>query len=209
MSQESRAIDPRHYYRETIPAAFNRALEQQAADPAADRHVYDEMCAVRASIRIEIRSDPPQEFFLDIEAGRMAPAEQASHPPFLSVALDLTAFERVAREAGDSITALLGSVAGLGDEMRLTAKRVRDLAAVDAAIRVEVTGDTGFDLTLGLGPQPALDAPDATLRMDVGSYRALRDGTLDPQQAFLEDAIQTEGDMEKVLQLAFAAVAPD
>ena len=45
--------------------------------------------------------------------------------------------------------------------------------------------------------------------MSETSYRELRAGKLDPQTAFLDDAIHAEGDMQKVMQLAFAAVAPD
>ena len=61
----------------------------------------------------------------------------------------------------------------------------------------------------GFGAKPPNEEPDATIRMSAESYRALREGRLDPQSAFLDDAIQAEGDMQKVMQLAFAAVAPD
>jgi hypothetical protein len=202
-------IDPRRYFRETIPAAFDRALDAQPRESDEDRAVHTDMVAVNASIRVDLLGDDAATCFLDVAEGRMSAADAPRHEPFLTVALDDASFQRLAREAGDSITALLGAVAGLGREMRLTAKRVRDLAAVDAAIRIEVEGETGFGVTLGLGEQAAVDAPDATLRMDAASYAALRAGTLDPEQAFLEDAVDTEGDLEKLFALALAAVAPD
>jgi predicted lipid carrier protein YhbT len=93
--------------------------------------------------------------------------------------------------------------------MKLTRKRMLEMEAVDGLIRFEVTGEGGFSLLtrFGAGPPPA--EPDATIRMDEAVYRALRAGHLDPQSAFLEDTIRAEGDMQKVMQLAFAAVAPD
>ena len=100
-------------------------------------------------------------------------------------------------------------MAGLGAEMKLTGKRVRDLAEVGGLLRFEVAGDAGFSILTGFGGETSGRDPDATIRMDFASYRALREGRLDPQTAFLEDAIQTEGDMQKVMQLALAAVAPD
>jgi len=202
-------IDPRRYFREAIPAAFDRALEVQPRATPEDRAVLDDMLAVNASIRVDLLGDAAATFFLDVAGGRMAAADAPRHEPFLTVVLDDDSFQRLAREAGDSITALLGAVAGLGREMRLTARRVRDLAAVDAAIRIEVEGEAGFGVTLGLGERAAVEAPEATLRMDAASYAALHAGTLDPEQAFLEDAVETEGDLEKIFALALAAVAPD
>jgi putative sterol carrier protein len=84
-----------------------------------------------------------------------------------------------------------------------------DMEAIEGLIRFEVTGENGFSLLthFGTGPLPA--EPDATIRMAETSYRDLRAGRLDPQTAFLEDEIDAEGDMQKVMQLAFAAAAPD
>jgi hypothetical protein len=202
-------VDPRTYYTETIPAAFNRTLERQSNGSAETLRVYEDMLAVNATIHVEVCSEPAQHYFLNIAAGRMSAGNSASHTPFLTVVLDRESVEQVARETGDSITALLGAVAGLGADMKLTGKRVRDLAEVEGLIRFEVAGDAGFSVLTGFGVEPPRPKPDATIRMDFASYRALREGRLDPQAAFLEDAIHTEGDMQKVMQLAMAAVAPD
>jgi hypothetical protein len=204
----SDAIDPRTYYTESIPAAFNRTLELQSKQSPEERRVYEDMIGVHASIHVEVRSAKSQHFYLNITAGRMAPGDAPSHEPFLTVILDRESVERVAQETGDSLTALLGALAGLDTDMKLTGKRVRDLAEVAGVIRFEVTGDAGFSVLTGLGAA-ARDEPDATIRMSVESYRELREGKLDLQSAFLDDAIHAEGDMQKVMQLAFAAVAPD
>jgi hypothetical protein len=93
--------------------------------------------------------------------------------------------------------------------MKLTRKRVRDLKMVSGLIRFEVTGAAGFTFLTHFGGGLVQPQPDAVIRMPEASYRDLRAGRLDPQTAFLEDAIHAEGDMQKVMQLAFAAVAPD
>lgn len=202
-------VDPHAYYTEAIPAAFNRTLALQPKQTSEERRVYEDMLAVNATIHVEVRSETTQHYFLNIAAGRMTAGDSPSHSPFLTVALDPRSLQQVARETGASITALLGAVAGLGGEMRLTGKRVRDLAEVAGFIRFEVAGDAGFSVLTGFGAVPPGPEPDATIRMDRASYCALREGHLDPQAAFLEDAIHTEGDMQKVMQLALAAVAPD
>jgi hypothetical protein len=202
-------VDPDVYYTETIPEAFNRTLELQPRESASELRVFEDMLAVNATIHVEVRSENVRHYFLNIAAGRMTAGDSPSHEPFLTVVLDPQSLAQVARETGNSITALLGAVAGLGADMKLTGKRVRDLAEVSGLIRFEVAGDEGFSVLTGFGVESLQREADATIRMDFASYRALREGRLDPQAAFLEDAIHTEGDMQKVMQIALAAVAPD
>lgn len=203
------AVDPHTYYTETIPAAFNRTLERQSNESPEERRVYEDMIAVNASIHVEVRSGESQHFFLNIAGGRMASGETPNHEPFLTVTLDYESLQHMANETGDSLTALLGALAGLGADMKLTGKRVRDLEEVGGVVRFEIAGDTGFSVLTGFGTDAPPDEPDASIRMSSEIYRALREGRLDPQTAFLDDAIHAEGDMQKVMQLAFAAVAPD
>ena len=201
--------DPNTFYTRTIPDQFNRILDDQEARGEAGSRVHRDMLAVNGTIRIDVRGDDEATFFLNIEAGRMTPGGAPTHAPFVTVIHGTTAFRRLARQADGSLTALLGALAGLAGEMKLTRKRKIDMEAVEGLIRFEVTGENGFSLLthFGTGPLPA--EPDATIRMAETSYRDLRTGRLDPQTAFLEDGIDAEGDMQKVMQLAFAAVAPD
>lgn len=203
------APDPRTFYTRTVPEEFNRVLDDQEALGEAGSRVLRDMRAVNGTIRVDVLGDGEATFFLNVEAGRMTPGDAPHDAPFLTVIQDATAFRRLSGEAGGSLTALLGALAGLGGEMRLTRKRMLEMEAVAGSIRLEVTGEEGFSLLthFGKGPRPA--EPDATIRMTETSYRDLRAGRLDPQTAFLENAIDAEGDMQKVLQLAFAAVAPD
>jgi putative sterol carrier protein len=87
--------------------------------------------------------------------------------------------------------------------------RIQNLSAVDGLVHIEVTGEIGFVLQTHLGTGPRPDAPDMTITLDEAAYRDLRSGALDPQSAFMNQQILVEGDMQKAMQLALAAIAPD
>jgi hypothetical protein len=200
---------PEHFYRERIPAQFNRALDRQRQLGESGRRVYHAMCAVDATIRIDVLGADGGTFFLNIREGQMAAEPAPAHPPFLTLIQDRRAFDRLASEAGDSALALLGGLSGLAGELVLTRTRVQHLREVDGLIRLEVTGDDGFTLGTHFGPGPVPAEPKTRITMDGDAYRDLRSGALDPQSAFMNQQIRVEGDMQAAMQLALAAVAPD
>jgi len=197
------------FYTRKIPGEFNRVLDEQMARGGEGRRVHEGMAAVDGTICVEVRGDDCATFFLNIAAGRMTPGDAPSHPPFLTVIQDMRAFRRLARETGDSLTALLGALAGIGGGLKLTRKRMLDMEAVQGLIRFEVTGENGFSILTHFGAGPLPGEPDASIQVGEAAYRELRAGRLDPQIAFLDDSIRVEGNLQKVIQLAFAAVAPD
>lgn len=201
--------DPQSFYSEHIPTQFNRALEEQEALGEDGRRVYDGMRAVNATIRVEIKGEGGIGIFLNIADGRMEAGDAAAHPPFLTLLQDRRAYERLAREAGNSAMALLGGLSGLAGEMKLTRSRIENLAHVKGLVLFEVTGDDGFALLTHFGTDPIPAAPTTTIRVDEQAYRDLRSGTLDPQSAFMNQQILVEGDMQAAMQLALAAVSPD
>ena len=201
--------DPRAFYVERLPAQFNRALEEQEALGEAGRRVYDGMCAATATIRVDVAGEGGGTFLLNIDAGRMSASDSAAQPPFLTLMQDRRAFERIAREAGDSAMALLGGLSGLAGEMKLTKARINNLALVMGLVHFEVIGEEGFVLRTHFGTNPVPDEPDTLIRVDETAYRDLRSGKLDPQAAFMNQQIVVEGDMQKAMQLALAAIAPD
>jgi SCP-2 sterol transfer family len=167
------------------------------------------MCAVDATIRVDVEGPGGGTFFLNIASGRMSPGECAAHPPFLTVIQDRRAFERVAREAGDSALAVLGGLSGLAGELKLTRARVEQLAEVNALVRFEVSGEDGFALRTHFGPAPMPAEPNTRITVAEQAYRELRDGELDPQLAFMTEQIRIEGDLRAAMQIALAAIAPD
>ena len=85
--------DPHTFYAEQIPAQFNRALDEQAAKGEEGQRVYGGMCAVNASIRIEVEGEGGGTFFLNIAAGRMSHGAEPDRPPFLTLFQDRRAFD--------------------------------------------------------------------------------------------------------------------
>lgn len=203
------ALEPRRFYAECVPAQFNRALEEQEARGRAGRLLYEGMRAVHATIRVEVEGEGGGTFYLNIQEGRMRAGREASHPPFLTLLQDRRAFERLARETGDSAMALLGGLAGLGGAMKLTRRRIERLARLSGLMLFEVTGDDGFALRMHFGAGPIPSEARTRIRMDEAAYRDLRSGALDAQSAFMNLRIAIEGDMKLALQVALAAVAPD
>lgn len=205
----SRRPEPNVFYRERIPMQFNRALEDQGALGEEGRRVYDAMCAVDATIRVEVEGEGGGTFFLNIAAGRMTAGARPAHPPFLTLLQDRRSFERLEREAGDSALALLGGLSGLAGEMRLTRNRIQNLRDVNGLVSFAVTGEDGFVLRTHFGAEPVPEEPKTTITVDEQAYRDLRSGTLDPQSAFMSEQIRIEGDLQTAMQLALAAIAPD
>lgn len=201
--------DPRAFYAERIPEQWNRALESQEALGEEGRHLYEGMQAVDATIRVDVEGEGGGSFFLNVESGRMHAADAPARPPFLTLMQDRRAFDRLAREAGDSAMAMLGGLSGLAGEMRLTRSRFENLSQVKGLVHFEVTGDEGFLLRTHFGTEPVPVDPTTTIQMDEAAYRDLRNGSLDPQTAFLNHQIVVEGDMQTAMHLALAAIAPD
>jgi hypothetical protein len=167
------------------------------------------MRAVDATIRVDVEGPGGGTFFLNIESGRMSAGDRAAHAPFLTVVQDLRAFERVAREAGDSALGVLGGLSGLAGEIKLTRARVEQLAEVNALVWFEVSGEDGFALRTHFGPAPMPAEPQTRITVAEQAYKKLRDGALDPQLAFMTEQIRVEGDLQPAMQLALAAIAPD
>lgn len=212
------------FYTSRVPEQFNQTLEKQrqlARDGGAleEQARLEEMEAVRASIAVTVRAaDQDLEHLYAIEGGEMRLVEKADRPPFMRIRHSLEDFPHLRQECGDSLLGFLGGLAGLGDEMRLTALRVRSLRELAGQLLFERVGEGGFSLHASFGTDAvdsALDHdgneadPRATIRIDGTVYGLLRSGKLDPQDAFLDGRIEIEGDLEMAIALALTASSPD
>ena len=199
-----------------VPEQFDRTLERQRAaaqsDPEAKR-VLEEMEAVRTSVVVRVdrgdRSQHDEEFAFDIERGSMAVRNVPTYPPFLIMRLDRADFPNLRRECGDSLLGFLGGLAGLGDEMRLTSQRVRNLRELGGSLVFERTGERGFTLLSQFGEDTPDADPRATIQIDEATYAQLRSGELDPHDAFLASESEVIGDEGMAIELALTALAPD
>lgn len=215
------------FYRNRVPEQFNQTLEKQrmlarnGSDPAEQARL-EEMEAVRTSIAVLVRTqDQDLEHLYAIEGGQMRLAEKVERPPFMRIRHSLADFQNLRRECGDSLLGFLGSLAGLGDEMRLTALRVRSLRELSGELLFERVGERGFALHACFGAAAAEEVlshpsdkneqaePRAVIRLDDTVYGLLRSGELDPQDAFLDGRIDIEGDLEMAIGLALTAASPD
>ena len=209
----NRIAEQHAFYSEVVPGQFNRthSLQSEAArnDPDAAR-VLEEMEAVRASIVVQIDAgEALHRHGFDIERGRMRYVEVPSRTPFLILGHSLDDFEDLRRECGDSLLGFLGGLAGLGDEMRLTAQRVRSLRELDGSLVFERVGPGGFALFAHFGGAAPSAEPRATIQLDEDTYARLKSGSLDPQDAFLSGQIEVSGDEGMAIGLALAALSPE
>ena len=214
--------DSETFYRERVPDQFNRtleaqralALDTQAAGDASPADILADMEAVRSSIVVQIDTgETIQRHVFEIERGVMncldPDAAAPAHPPFLILGHSLDDFANLRRECGDSLLGFLGGLAGLGDEMRLTAKRVRSLRELAGSLVFERVGVGGFALFAHFGFEAPASEPRATIRIDEATYEQLRAGSLDPQDAFMNGRIEIAGDDGMAIELALAALSPD
>jgi len=201
------------FYRECVPEQFNRTLEIQrraARDDSAAARMLEEMEAVRSTILVEVDGgNTLHRHLFEIDRGQMQCVAESSRAPFLILGHALGDFPNIRRECGDSLLGFLGGLAGLGDEMRLTAQRVRSLRALHGSLAFERVGPGGFVLFASFGVDAPSAEPRATIRLDEAIYKRLRSGELDPQEAFLDGRIAIEGDLEMAVGLALAALSPD
>jgi hypothetical protein len=201
------------FYRERVPAQFNatlaRQIERAENDPEAKR-LLEAMRAVRTAIRIEVLDgDEPHVHRLEIDDGVMRSVEVADRIPFFVLRHALDQFPNLSRQCGASVLGFLGSMTGLGEDMKLTSRRVRSLRELKGSLLFEVGGNEGFSLTAWFGVDASDYAPDASIRLRPEIFAALKAGELDAQDAFFDEEIDVEGDMEIAIGVALAALAAD
>ena len=205
------SADPGVFYRERVPAQFNRTFaEQQARAESGDAdaaRVLDGMRTVNATIEVEVDGDAT--YHLNVEAGHMSAGDANAHTPFMRMRHDLASFAVLERESGDSVLSFLGGLAGMTEDMRLTSQRIQNLHGVQGSLLFELTGDKAFSVLVHFGDSPPPSTPDCHIAVDGASYDQLRSGELGPQDAFLGGQIQVEGDMTIGMQVALAALSPE
>jgi hypothetical protein len=139
----------------------------------------------------------------------MAAEDAPASAPLMTVIQDRRAFERISSEAGDSALGLLGGLSGFTGDFKLTRSRLDNLAGVSGCLGFEVTGDDGFAFRVHFGSEPVPDAPDTEIKVSPEIYADLREGRLDPQNAFMSGQLDVSGDLQIAMALALAALSPE
>ena len=217
-AQRTTRPEAQTFYREAVPRQFNRTIEmqrsraQESKDPAALR-LLEEMEAVRAAIRVEVAGGAaggPDLYRLEIARGEMRAVEgEGGRAPFMILTHAVDQFEPIREQCGDSVLGFLGAMAGLGDEMKLTRQRVRSLRELEGSLLFEVLGSRGFRLIASFGIDPPEIPPRAAIQIEQSVFDALKAGELNAQDAFFEEKMQVEGDLELAIGVALAALSPD
>jgi hypothetical protein len=205
-------LSPRAFYTERVPAQWNRTLTEQEAAAFADgaaEKVLAGMRGVDATLRVDVEGEGGGVFFLNVRAGTMTAEDAPAGAPIMTVLQDRRAFERIASEAGDSALGLLGGLSGLAGDFKLTQSRIDNLGAISGCLAFEVTGDDGFAFRVHFGGGPLPAAPDTTIKVGPEVYADLREGRLDPQNAFMSGQLDVSGDLQIAMQLALAALSPE
>jgi hypothetical protein len=206
------STDVRRFYTQRVPAQWNRTLEAQEeaakSDEAAAR-LLAAMRTVNATIGVEVGGDDALCLSLNIEAGRMTAADEATNQPFMTLLHDSDSFETLERESGDSVLGFLGAVAGLKDDMKLTSGRIQTLHGLNGTLRFELRGEKPMVLTAHFGSDPMPEEASCSISIDGQAYAELRSGELQPQDAFMSGQIEVQGDMQMAMQLALAAMSPE
>jgi hypothetical protein len=201
------------FYRERVPAQFNRTWQAQqtsAANDVAAAQQLEGMRTVRATIRVIVRRPGGDEVHdLDVVDGSMLASDSGRAAPFMTLVHDDDSFATIERESGDSVLGFLGALAGLQEDMKLTSLRIQNLSQIDGSLLFELTGKSPLALTAHFGSGAPQHEPRCCLRIDSETYAELRSGALAPQDAFMDGRIQIEGDMQMAMQLALAALSPD
>jgi len=205
-------MSPQAFYTERVPAQWNQTLADQEAAAAGDDaagKVLEGMRGVDVTVRVDVEGDGGGTFFLNVHEGAMAAGSAATRPPLLTLIQDRRAFEKIASEAGDSALGLLGGLSGFVGDFKLTKSRVENLTGVSGCLRLEVTGDDGFAFRVHFGDGPVPDAPDTEIQVGAEVYADLREGRLDPQNAFMSGQLDVSGDLQIAMSLALAALSPE
>lgn len=198
---------PAAFYTERIPEQFNRALAAEREAEGEEGRVYQGLRAVNATLRAELTNG--EGWYLNIVDGEMSPGTEPAHKPFLTLRHDLSDFEALEREAGDSALGFLGGMAGLNAEIKLTKQRVDNMRLVGGCVRFTLTGERGFTILTHFGSEPLPDEPNCELSIDGEIYDKLQAGEIDAQQAFMSGKIDILGDMQMAMQLALSVMSPD
>ena len=203
---------PGAFYRETVPAQWNRTLARQESAAASDeaaRKVLEGMRAVEATLRVDVEGEDGGTFFLNVRQGAMRAEDAPAAAPLLTVLQDRRAFERIAAEAGDSALGLLGGLSGFTGDFKLTRSRLENLRAISGCLCLEVTGEQGFGFRVHFGAGPVPETPHTRIRVGPEVYAQLREGRLDAQNAFMGGQLEVSGDLQIAMQLALAALSPE
>jgi hypothetical protein len=194
--------EPGAFFREVVAPEYGRRVESLREQLAALQRELVDRESAEASIKMVIGG--AGVWFLNLGQGRMEVGSKATFPELFSY-----------HQSHEDWSALLGSGAIFGGGggsgpmpgRGIGASRVERLRAISGTIRIVLTGDTPDDertVTLHFGAGEPASPAQVTVAMRDEDARKLRDGSLDPQAAFLQGRVTMTGDIALAVQLGTA-----
>ncbi len=198
------ASTPGEFLRTVVAPVFGQQVQALRTRIATlERELADRESA-EASVRIHIDGDGGGTWYLNVQQGRMELAERPAWPVLFSVAQSTTDWYALAR--GGAVLGAPAEVPTAGGRSTLTRSRIALLRVVAGTLRLVVRDDDGVEraVTLHFGSGEPVDPPRTTISLRESDARRLRDGSLDPQAAFLQGLVAISGDMALAIQLGTA-----
>jgi hypothetical protein len=201
-------MNPELFFRKLVPEEWNRRLEQELASGPSGAERAAKLQSADFSLEVRVSGDTGGRYYLMVERGRMRASPGPEGGPLVTLALTLADWRRLADEIGPSPMALLGGVAGQQD-FAVTGARVARLRELRATLRLQVTGEGAWGVSLHFGPEPMPPEPATAISIGADEYRRMRSGELDLQGAFMSGKLSITGDVDPALRLAMALMTPE
>jgi len=201
-AEASRPESPEEFLRAVVAAAFNRQIEELRRQLVALEHELDERTGVEAAVALHVIGAAGGTWYLNLRNGCMEVGTMASAPVAFSVYQSAEDWVALAAQGGSA--PVTGSPGRRG---ALTRSRIARLRSVAGTARLVLRGEGAAPartVTLHFGPNEPADPPQVTLAMREDDARRLREGTLEPQVAFLQGLVTITGDVGLAMQIGTA-----
>lgn len=197
-------LTPESFLRTVVAPSFAEQIRVLRAKIATLEEQVREWEDAQASIEVRVSGDGGGIWYLNVGNGRMEIASAPSSAVLFSI-----------RQTAEDWRALAtrrsmlggGSADPSGQRGVLTRSRIARLRAISGTVRLVLKGEDGKQerhITLHFGPDKPADPPQTTVVLREADAQRLRDGTLEPQAAFLQGLVTISGDMGIAVQVGTA-----
>lgn len=190
---------PEEFLRAVVAASFNRQIEELRQQVVALGHELAERTEVEAAVALHVVGDGGGTWYLNVRSGCMEVGAAPSAPVVFSVYQSTEDWVALAAHGGG------GPVAGAsGKRGALTRSRIARLRSITGTARLVLRGEgdaPARTVTLHFGPDVPADPPQVTLAMREEDARRLRQGSLEPQVAFMQGLVTITGDLGLAMQI--------
>jgi hypothetical protein len=193
--------DPGGFLRTVVAPAFARQVQDLRGRITTLQRELAEREGAEASIGIRVGGDGGGTWYLNVRGGAMEVATDAAGPVLFMVHQTIDDWRALASRG----TMLGGKATGMAGRGALTKSRIARLRQLAGTMRLVLKdGEASRQVTLHFGKGEPIDPPHTTVSMHEEDARNLRDGSLDPQTAFMQGRVAVSGDMTFALGLGTA-----